>query len=156
MFLSWNLSLLKIHFLLGASVTWMWSENKLGCRRHCSYSYYFFHYCKLLWACMIETAIDKHAIIFSLSPWSLAEIRTWCSIFVLDREKQGGVNGGERTSSLAMICKEKKFPSLKEAHTYVNDDTQLSEDLVLKGRLLILFAREKRKHAHSRYLLYHF
>lgn len=96
MSLSWNLSLLKIHFLLGASVTWMWSESKLGCSRRCSYSYYFFHYCKLLWACKIETAIDKHAIIFSLSPWSLTEIRTWCSIFVLDREKQGGVNGGEK------------------------------------------------------------
>lgn len=37
-----------------------------------------------------------------------------------------------------MICKEKKFPSLKEAHTYVSDDTQLSKDLVLKRCLLIL------------------
>lgn len=64
--------------------------------------------------------------------------------------------GGGRTSSLAMICKEKKFTSLKEAHTYVSDDTHLSEDLVLKRCLLILFAREWRKLAHSRYLLYHF
>lgn len=57
---------------------------------------------------MIETAIDNHAIIFSLSPWSLTEIRAWCSIFAQDREKQGGENGGERASCLAMICKKKK------------------------------------------------
>lgn len=56
-----------------------------------------------------------------------------------------------------MICKKKKpIPSLKQAHRYVSDDTQRWEDLVLKGRLLISFAREKRKHAHSGYLLYHF
>lgn len=56
---------------------------------------------------MIETAVDKHAIIFSLSPWSLTEIRAWRSIFVQDREKQGEENGGERASCCAMICKEK-------------------------------------------------
>lgn len=71
----------------------MWSESKLDCSRSYSCSYYSFHYCKLLRACMIETAVDKHAIIFLLSPWSLSEIRAWCSIFVQDREKQGGENG---------------------------------------------------------------
>lgn len=47
---------------------------------------------------MIETALDKHAIIFSLSPWSLAEIRARRSIFVRDGEKQGGENWGGKGS----------------------------------------------------------
>lgn len=57
---------------------------------------------------MIEIAIDKHAIIFSLSPWSLTEIRAWCSIFVHDREKQGGENEGKGLHVLQWYARKKK------------------------------------------------